>query len=399
MNTNANPRRRLLAIMLGAALMTALGFRAREWGPLPGRLVSLHDSRRNYAYSEAARLPDLKRQPLTAPLIQSSADPNPKIRRYAIYALRKFALKDETVVRALLSSMNDQDPTVRAEASIALTECGGVAVPVLFETIRQADASTRLWAIGILKSIGTPAASALKQTLIHADPLTRWAAAAALSSIEPMNLDAIPFHMEALQKAEDPAVVVTALQALDVMGSTAAVAIPAVKAALLRSRDDLADGNAPRPLAARVIRKLDGKPIEFKRLLANLDNKDLAVRYMSAYDISQMNPPEIGAAPKLLESLTSADPYVAARSAEALRRIGVKNLSVFMDELAPGFLSALGRVKDPEQVGGFTAMAQITLREMGPDVVPFVMRAVQSGTRARRANSQLFADALGETGA
>jgi hypothetical protein len=113
MNTNANPRRRLLAIMLGAALMTALGFRAREWGPLPGRLVSLHDSRRNYAYSEAARLPDLKRQPLTAPLIQSSADPNPKIRRYAIYALRKFALKDETVVRALLSSMNDQDPTVR----------------------------------------------------------------------------------------------------------------------------------------------------------------------------------------------------------------------------------------------------------------------------------------------
>jgi HEAT repeat protein len=119
-------------------------------------------------------------------------DPNEVVRKSAAVALARISDEsdqglDETVVRRLAQSLDDEHYSVRYGAARALAHCGGVAENVLEELARGGDDDpSTLLSLRALGELATPGARAVLRSLLDADSwLVRGHAAMALGAADP----------------------------------------------------------------------------------------------------------------------------------------------------------------------------------------------------------------------
>jgi hypothetical protein len=89
--------------------------------------------------------------------LEAIHDPDPRVRKSAVFKLGNVGSSESGVLPALTSALNDKDPAVRREAILALAKFGAeakAAASVLSEMSRQdRDVQVRKYAVAALKRI------------------------------------------------------------------------------------------------------------------------------------------------------------------------------------------------------------------------------------------------------
>lgn len=165
----------------------------------PALLQALNDPFDGVRLAAAQTLGRMKIQSAVTPLTEKMKDPDPRMRRTVVYALKNIKDGASGPVRAALK---DSDAGVRQQAALALGEWGDKdASSSLKEALNDKDAKVKVSAALALGRLGDP--SGFPQALAgaqSAEPETRALAARALG--ETKNPQAIPI-LEKLQNDSD----------------------------------------------------------------------------------------------------------------------------------------------------------------------------------------------------
>jgi len=215
------------------------------------------------------------------------------------------------------SQCASSDRATRRAAQVRLIEAGTNAVPVLCSLLGSDDESVRQQAEQSLGAIGARAVPDILGFLKDGNADVRLHVARLLASLQPQTTEAAQALAAALDDQDDR-VVATAAFALASMREHAAPAIRALSKAL-------GHGNPPiRIMSAEALAAIGPDAASaIPDLIRCLDDTDVGVRRSAIQAIGHIGPPAaLAATDRLVELLTSEEPYVRMAAATALGSIG-----------------------------------------------------------------------------
>jgi HEAT repeat protein len=424
---------RLLTVILVGVVLGAIIVRIQEDAtPLDQRLVTKEDITRRSALRSFDRLPDDKKAPVVAALLQkhvSAADP--RERRFALYAIRKSGVSSDAIRTAQVSRLTDADAKVAEEARTGLVEEGDAAAPQLVEAL--ASNNVREAAINILIHASPGAVPALRKglddsrllvrrgvtriltqltneetrvaarelipdmarDLASEDDVVRYNAAFAIHALDRNDVRPVKVFMEAVRRPD--------WNASRGWGSFRALidmpaAAPDVAAGLARLLPKLEDGfeagvNYRRPAVADALEKLAPRGRKVSDLTFELKNNDPVIRYRAVLVAGSSPTAALGGA--LNAAMTDSDPYVAARAVWALGRLGPEEIGHLGAGFYPRLFAAMNKVDD-RRIRGFHAMAGKAVAPLGAAMLPTITDAVKHDQLKLEAANALVRDVGGE---
>lgn len=201
--------------------------RARERESILAGLRDADDEIRRLSVERLLLLPLSEALP---ELISSLGDPSWRVRKAGVERLVACG-EGEAVARALIEALADGDnPGRRNSAVEALMQMGEPVVETLIAALGTDDVDVRKFLVDTIAGIGSPLGqAAMIETLADPDPNVRAAAADALGAIGGMEVHA-PLRERAVDESEDALVRLSALQALVHLG--ARVDVPDLEAVI-----------------------------------------------------------------------------------------------------------------------------------------------------------------------
>ena len=406
MNRPWGRREAVTAAILLLVAAAAISLKVSESrSALTDRLLSSDDERRAAAFKAASKLPPNKIEALSNDLIQKLKDPRPQTRRLAIYALRKFAKPSEKTIAAILPLVEDREESVRREAMIAMTESGPSAAPLLITWLSSPDRNRHDLAAAALNAMGAQALPVLRDALpklagpaqrdvvtligeigspaeslagdlaaiANSSSVAAPSAAVALASVAPASTATVPALVRALASTKWGEGRESVVKALASLGTGAAAALPNLRPLFADARDGERE-DEPRVLLARATIALLGAQPTLADLKKQRLSRDPIGRYLAYYQISETTPPPVSAVPDYIAGLADANPYVAARAAYGLLRLGPQNAGAFAADAIPRYIHVMVTTK-PTVFSNAPSIFRTGLPRFGPPVVPYVMDA------------------------
>ena len=257
-------------------------------------------------------------------LASLTAAASPELRRQAAWALGRQRATGPEITAALTRTLDDVEPSVRAEAARALAAAGPAAraTPVtdarLIALLDDAHPEVRWAAANALDARGVHAASDvpwLVRALGHSDSYVRAFAAWTLGVAGPDAGEAAPALQEALRDAE-PGVRTLAVRALGNIGRSDASVVAALAEVVRRGTGEA------RWRALRSLAKLGPSAAPaVGAMVEALADPDEKVRRESALALDRVGPPASAAVEALVVAERDAVPEVREAAAQALRTI------------------------------------------------------------------------------
>jgi HEAT repeat protein len=279
---------------------------------VPGIRKALGDAdslvKRDAAAALAPLDPKVSR-PALGELLPLCRDPNTETRKAAVIVLVKIVAPEDTAALAPLRPLLDagEDPEVRANAALALSNIGGkdaaAAVPALLDALRRGDAELRRQAAAAIRNIGPDAKDAvpdLIKALADPDGETRANAALALGGIGPGAEAAVGALVGVIASAQEKSPTrIEAAVALSRIGPAPA-AEEAVPVLLKVLEDPAQDARVRERIvwSLRVhkghLRTLPGIYPTFAKILTEARTEDnRMLRYDCAYMLGVLRGPEV----------------------------------------------------------------------------------------------------------
>lgn len=315
------------------------------------------------------------------PLSKTLEDPNAALRQNSAWALGQLGPKAISAAPLLVAALDkDHDPGVRMLAAEALLAMGPDATREVLAALHNPNDKVRRAMIDALRASPDAAKALLPALIAMLDEPgleTRKSAAEALATLGPAAAEAIPALTRALERpnganaeffnalveigpasistvtaalaSSDAATRRMALYSLSNFGTQAAGAWP-------RIVELLADPDATvRDAALVAAPRIAENPADLApRLVTAMDDTDASVRRSAARAISEIGPAGAPCVPKLLEALQAAKPDDQWELVEAIGRIGpsaiaaaptlVKFVSAKDSPLFSTAVEALGRI-------------------------------------------------------
>lgn len=361
-------------------------------------LTSADDTTRNLALAKIPGLNAQQKEKLVDELLLQTKNPDWQKRIFALYGLRKIGVGQEKIFPVVLEFLDDEEARVRQEAMIGLGEMGAAVAPALLELLPKKNARTQEGIVRALTAMGkeglphfvaalknpdphiraraaeiigqispklVEAAPDLKPLLQDGDALVRRKTAIALNLLTPAAIETLPAHIENLKRKSWDADTGASVKAVRHFEVRAKAAVLDLNALLKITTDSLKNKDAPRPLIAETLNKLDPRRNGMVGLLWDLKSNDAALRYRAAYTISETTPPNIGALPDLLKAMDDKDVFVRARATVAASRIGFDKSAQHQAALTKKAAESLTVVND-EQVEGFGETIRAALKIEAP---------------------------------
>lgn len=355
----------LLLVLLLVSLAALIGVRFWQLkAPLHPGLISTNDDKRNMALSRLVKLDEPKKREIIPLLQQDLQNPEPHVRRYALYALRKIGSPTEEVMRSVALMLSDPEEPVRQEASVALMEFGlTVSRPALSGLFRAHDKpDAQLNAVKLArqwKEMGTVMVSEVAESLQSPDASVRREAALTLLHYSTETQKATEALIPFITSPVDAEII----NALASAGENAKAAAVSLALLMKESPDSLIREDSPRALIAQALEKIDPKKSSLLNYSWDLKKKDAVLRYRAAFALSNSKTLDAGAVPVLVRSLEDKDPYVLGRIALSLKKIGFESLQPVAKTAVPRLEKALNSVSE-NQVEGFRDVVETGLRRL-----------------------------------
>ncbi len=346
----------MVRIFLLIILMTAVGYRfymRRE--PLAVRLISVDDSKRNMAIDELAKLDDQKKAEVVTALIASASTPDPRSRRFAIYALRKVGGTRVDVMKVMVGALSDTNAPVREEAMMSLNGYGAAALPSLFEVLKNPRDPAVPEALKVMEKSGEKAVPGMI-ALLSEKAEVQLIALHALKKIGKPAKPAEPAILTLLA-SNDASMRLEAAEALVAIDALPAKAASRFEKDILSAKESYTDPAASKPRLARLLEKTSPRRRELVDLGFDLLQKNPTVRYRAALYLSEMNPPTVGPLEMLVDALNDKDVTVAARALHALTRIGLEKTERLKKTAAPRIHAVVKRAEQAN-IEGFKEIVE-----------------------------------------
>ena len=279
-------------------------------------------------------------------MIRLVGDPDAKVRREAVRALRAIRPGPKVALPLLVKLLKDPDPSVKLRAMEAMHELGEDAVGPLVECL--GDANTAYWACLVVGELGPKAKAAvpaLTKLLEHAAPDVRAEAILSLAAIGP---DSEPAAGKLTQALDDPLLRDAATFALVRIGKVSEDAEAKIRA------NAKAEPVMTKVVSMWALAKLHPEDKALVREAAaiwveGLKNDREAVRSAAARAISDIRPGPRVMVPLIEKALQDAKPEVAENALNALASLGpvaVPNLikALKYEKARPAVAYILGRM-------------------------------------------------------
>lgn len=252
----------------------------------------------------------------TAPLLKALRDPEPSVAAQAGVALGRIG---KPAVSGLIEALNDSNGFVRFMAGSALSSIGPeaeAAAPALVVQFTNSYAGLPVIAEHALVRIGKPALPALFAALKHPDDQVRGRAARVLGTLGPPVRDAATLPL--IEAADDSRYFARqqAEEALGRLWPLSADAVPELIRALPQT-NGIARLHVPRALASLGPRAAQALPA----LVRLLDDPDAERRGWAALAIGRIGPAANSAVPALNQRLGDHDEFVRRCAAAALKKL------------------------------------------------------------------------------
>ena len=264
-------------------------------------------------------------------------DPDSNIRSWTVLALGAMKVEQETAIKLLVDTLQDENENVRSSAAASLGQIGPAAasaVPQLERLLEMEEqhpdnprSEIACWKIlEALEKMGPAARAAVPMLTNHinsANPMLSAYSARALWAIEPHNALSIPCFMEKLTPGGDnsqSSAQYWSLIALARIGPEARAALPLV-------RNLLGQENPQNQMAAVVAAwKLDPSgppPID---LLQNTFHSrvHMMIRRTAVQLLGDLGPPARAAIPTLIEATKAPDSLMRDDARAALQQVQAK---------------------------------------------------------------------------
>lgn len=399
-------KKSILIPILSIFLFVLVGVKAwQKWGPLHPSLVSINDNKRNMALARLVRLNKAEKAKLFPKLVHDLSSPDPLKRRYALYALRKAGLAQESDIEKVAGLLSDSDAEVRKEAEICLGEVGSKALPHLVKTLgsessvatqsasdmfrrlghntlpelltvfqKPGTVQSQINALSLISEWGPSAVSAASHLVPHLSSENtglRRKSAVTLVALSSETEKALPVLISFLVEPLDKEVV----NALGSLGLKAKQALPALNKLLQEGKDSFKNETATKPLVARALEKIDPRRTAFTDLGFDLKQKNPLIRYRAAFTISEMKNLDVGVLPMLLPALEDVDPFVLGRVIYALVRVGLKNTEGMSAKINPRLISSFGKISEDKHIEGYRDTVAPAVATLG---MPFLLDVINA---------------------
>jgi HEAT repeat protein len=320
------------------AAAVALGeFGAEARAALPTLAEALRDKAETVSTSTAVTLGEIGTAApaeVVAAVSKALRDPEPAIRRLAVYSLSQCG---QAAAQALSGVLKDSDAETRQTAAFALGamgEAGRSAVPTLVELAKGKDAMTRYSALEALATIGPaagePSVAVCRAALEDGEGMVRKAAADALGGIGPGAKEVLPQLLTATKDADQYVRIAAALALWKISGK-----FTEAKPVLQTS---LTDTNRFLRLEAAWMLLYDNESAgpALSVLREALQDKDLEVRVKAVQMLAVPDGPTRDVLPLLRQALRDPDLLVPAIRALGANGPGAR-------EAAPDLVAILGQ--------------------------------------------------------
>jgi HEAT repeat protein len=284
-----------------------------------------------------------------------------KLRPVVVDMLGRQGARAKGAVGALVETLKDKAPVVRAKAAeaLAMVEPGTTAaVPTLIELLKESDKSVRLKAAELLGGLGPaakPAVAPLIEAVKDPDGEVRAKVAETLGKVGPA---AVPGLITAV-KDKDPAVRMGALDALAACGAAAAPAIPTLIEIMKEPNP------AVRSRAADVLKPFGGSAVAAVPTLIEMLKGDREAKIKAAELLGEIGPRAKAAIPDLLTNAKADTSGTVRRtSADAIGRMG-KEAAAAVPVLAEILNADVNKARPEVRIVVAEALARI-----GPDARP-----------------------------
>jgi HEAT repeat protein len=334
-------------------------------------------------------------EPAVAPLTESVAHEDAKVRSRACRALRDIGPAARPAAPALCKALKDKDETVRVSAAGALATVGGAADAVDDLTLLLKESKSAALRANIVAALGKvgPAAQGAVPALVQIlkqdkDGATRAAAALALGLVIDTENDTVPKGVTpALRDAlADPKPAVREGAAASIATLARLVqsnsVVPALTAALRKETDPAARGS----LATALAEFPDWAESTIPVLAPLLRDKDPAARSSGLTALERLGTPAL---PVLARSIGSRYEDVRRAALNAL----VKSNGVGAEEALPTLLAMLSAKEDQTREEAATVLGK--LRTAARTAIGPLSRALEDPNVTVRTRA---AEALGQIG-
>lgn len=337
-------KRPLVCIVLIVALAGLLFARYQQSNrPLYPDIVSIRDERRNMALTRIRNLSDDQKRMLRDEMKPSLRDTDARVRRYALYAIRKLNVPDDNTGPLVTPLFSDPDASVREEAISALVDMGTRGLSAGKIALVNGDGVGAQSAATYFERLGPESLPELRAVLaLRATDEGQRAAALTLIKLAPSSKQAVPVFEAILKKGFDADVV----KALEKMGPLAKTSVPLLRTYVLSGSDSLINENAQRPLCTRVLSVVDPRSTDINNLSWDLKNKDELVRYRAVTEWGRKKDLDSTAIPAMVGALRDSNVFVAARAADVLVRLDIKNVEPLSKIAYPALRDLNQRVSD-----------------------------------------------------
>jgi len=321
---------RTLNVLEGASRKCESGM-----APLSGPVNVVDGRPKPLSPADRARLPTL---------IEALGSAEESRRLRAARELHALRPVDDTAVRALTATLEDESEAVQDEAAAALRDIGPAAVPGLNRALRHSRATVRLQACSGLqaaRAVTPETLPVLAQAAEHAGSaaLTR-CVVNAIGSLGPRAQPAAPFLVRTFVH-EDPGIRAAAALALARMGPAASGALDALQRL---ARDP--EGEVRGAALSAVARVAPDSPQTMNLILAGLSDEDARVRWRAADILGSFGCAASGSADLLNQRLRDPAPEVRAAAARALGLVACEADAASLAELIDALQSPRMRVRE-----------------------------------------------------
>jgi HEAT repeat protein len=249
-----------------------------------------------------------------------------QVRKRTAEAFSRAARIDQKVWPSLIGAFRDSNKDVEWYSAHALGHQGAAALPLLVQTLKDADPRLRRGAGEALEYMGSaarPAVPDLVRMLQDPELPVQIQAALALAAVDPEQVRAVPILIKAasgLSAGNNET-----FRALVALRSFGRLAQPAVPLLL-----NLLSGKAhasTRAIAAGVLGKIGVvSDSELETIARALKDSDQSVRGAVAGTLGQFAPDTPAAIPFLLQALHDSESWVRRAAADALAKFGAAAL-------------------------------------------------------------------------
>jgi HEAT repeat protein len=412
-----NVKTRLATVILSGLLLGLVAVKLeRSALPIEKAVLSRDDAVRNQALERFQGIQNIgEKGRIVGELSTKGAkSPDPKVRIFALYALRKSGWKGPRVSGPIISGLTDPDPRVRDEAAVGLREIGtGVFPQILWslgnpavrnaardvghdlppDSVKELERGLKTRgqqraAAYLLSQISRPdtidaarpLAPALAENLKSSDTVLSVNSAFALNVIDPKDPRPYPIFMKSIRAQNwDPWDVRgwDALEALSTAPAYKEKLADFLKEALTTAQDGWIRGRRfKRPAIGDALNKVAPLPGNLPALVLLLKSSSANARWRAVYAIGSPSDVDEQALAPLVGALDDKDPIVAGRAVWALDRLGLAKAQRAGDTVFAKVIATYQRVNAP--LPGFWMSASHSIASLGLAAVPLTFDAVRA---------------------